>query len=120
MVVEKNVRLGLGEQTQKTKFKSEARNRIWNGPEDNADPFKGKKKSFSKVPFVGTLNLYLVTPDAMQKTKNWSDDPGLRKRPKTVENWTKSYIVIFLLFLGVFSAQDDRIDFSSFALRQAS
>ena len=114
------MRLGLGEQTQKTKFKSEARNRIWNGPEDNADPFKGKKKSFSKVPFVGTLNLYLVTPDAMQKTKNWSDHPGLRKRPKTVENWTKSNIVILLQFLGIFSAQDDGINFSSFALRQAS
>ena len=61
------------------------RNRIRNGPEDSADPFKSKKKSFSKVPLVGTLNLYLVTPDAMQKTKNWSDHPGLRKRPKTAE-----------------------------------
>ena len=66
--------------------------------------------------FVGTLNLYFVTPDAMQKTKNWSDHPGLRKRPKTVENWTKSNIVIFLQFLGVFPAQDDWTNFSSFAL----
>ena len=114
------MRLGLGEQTQKTKFKSEARNRIWNGPEDNADPFKGQKKSFSKVPFVGTLNLYLVTPDAMQKTKNWSDHPGLRKRPKTAEKLQYLILSSFQQFLDVFSAQDDRINFSSFALHQAS
>ena len=43
------------------------------------------KKKISKVPFVGTLNLYLVTPDTLQKMKNWSDHPGLRKRPKTVK-----------------------------------
>ena len=29
-----------------------------------------KYTCFSKVPFVGTLNLYLVMPNAMQKTKN--------------------------------------------------
>ena len=33
------MRLGFCEQTQKTKFKSEAWNRIWNGPEEGADPF---------------------------------------------------------------------------------
>ena len=32
---------------------------------------------------MGTLKLYRVTPDAMQKTKNWSDHHGLRKHPKT-------------------------------------
>ena len=30
---------------KKTKFKSEARNRIWNGPEDNTDPFISEKKT---------------------------------------------------------------------------
>ena len=50
------MRLGLGEQTQKTKFNSEARNGIWNGPEVSADPFISKKKNYSKVPFVGILN----------------------------------------------------------------
>ena len=94
------MRLGLGEQTQKTKLKSEAGNRILNGPEYSAGPFISKKKRFSKVPFVGTLNLYLVTPDALQKTKNWSDHPGLGKRLKTVAHWTKSNIVIFLQFLA--------------------
>ena len=69
---------------------------------------------------MGTLNLCLKMPEKMQKTTNKFDHPGLRKRPKTVENWTKSNIVIFLQFLGVFSAQDDRINFSSFALHQAS
>ena len=90
------------------------------GPEDSADPFISQKKSFSKVPFLGTLNLYLVTPDALQKTKKWSDHLWLRKHLKTLENWTKSNIVIFLQFLGVFSAQDDRTNFSSFPLDQAS
>ena len=47
--------------------------------------YKSKKKS-SKVPFVGTLNLCLETPDTMQKTRHRSELPGLRKRPKTVEN----------------------------------
>ena len=46
-LVFKNVRMGLGDQTQKTKFKCEARNRIWNGPEDCAGPFISQKK---KVP----------------------------------------------------------------------
>ena len=36
------------------------------------------------------------------------------------EDWTKSNIVIFLQFLGVFSAQDDRINFLSFASCHAS
>ena len=58
--------------------------------------------------------------ERIPKSKNESDHPGLRKRPKTVENWTKSNIVIFLQFWGVFSAQDDRTNFSSFALHQAS
>ena len=43
------------------------------------------KKSLSKVHFMGTVNLYLVRPDAMQKTKTWSEHPGLRKQPKTAE-----------------------------------
>ena len=63
------MRLGLGEQTQKTNFKSEAQNRIWNGPEDSADPFISQKKSLFNVHFVGTLNLYIVTPDILQKMK---------------------------------------------------
>ena len=41
--------------------------------------------SFSKVPYVVTLNLYLKMPDKMQKTRNWLMDCGLRKRQKTVK-----------------------------------
>ena len=69
---------------------------------------------------MGTLNLYLVTPDAMQKTKNWSDHPGLRKRPKTAEKLQYLILSSFRQFLAVVSAQDDGINFSSFAMRQAS
>ena len=84
------------------------------------DPFISRKKNSSKVPFVGTLNLCLETPDTMQKTRHKSELPGLRKRPKTVENWVKSNFLFFLQFLDVFSSYDDRINFSSFALCQAS
>ena len=35
---------------------------------------------------MGTLNLCLKMPEKMQKTKNESDHPGLRKRPKTKKN----------------------------------
>ena len=70
-----------------------------------------KKESFSNVPFEGTLNLYLVTPDAMQKTKNWSDHPGLRKRPKNAEKLQYLSLSSFRQFLDVFSAQGDRINF---------
>ena len=89
--------IGFGWTKAKNKIQIQglAWNRIWNGPEDSTDPFISKKKSFSKLPLVDTLNLYLVKPGALQKTKNWSNHPGLRKRPKTVENWTKSNIVIF-------------------------
>ena len=44
----------------------------------------------------------------------------LRKRPKTVENWVKSNFVLFEQFFDVFSAHDDRINYSSFALWRES
>ena len=83
-------------------------------------PLYKSEKNSSKVPFVGTLNLCLETPDTMQKTRHKSELPGLRKRPKTVENWVKSNFAFFQQFLDVFSSHDDRINFSSFALCQAS
>ena len=51
---------------------------------------------------MGTLNLYLETPDAMQKTKNWSDHPGLRKRPKTAKKITLFDFVQFSTVFGRF------------------
>ena len=69
---------------------------------------------------MGTLNLCLGMPDTKQKTKIQSDLPELRKRPKTAENLPKSKLEVFQLFLDVFSAQDDLIEFWSFALCQAS
>ena len=43
------MRLGLGDQRQKLKFKSEARNRILNGPEDSPDPFISWEKLFLQI-----------------------------------------------------------------------
>ena len=37
---------------------------------DFRDPLESENIFFSKVPFVGTLNLCLRMPDNMQKTKN--------------------------------------------------
>ena len=56
----------------------------------------------------------------MQKTKNWSNHPGLGKRPKTAEKLQYLILSSFLQFLDVFSAQDDPIYFLAFAMRQAS
>ena len=39
--------------------------------------------SVSENPVVGTLNLYLRMPDPMQKESAQSDNPALRRRPKT-------------------------------------
>ena len=50
-------------------------------------PFIGQKYKFLKVHFVGTLNLCLKMLGKMQKTRNESDHPGLRKRPNTGEKW---------------------------------
>ena len=49
-------------------------------------PIYKSKIKCSKVPLVGTLNLCLKMPEKMQKTRNESDHPGLRKRPKTIKN----------------------------------
>ena len=62
------------------------------------------KKKFSKVCLVGTLNLCLKEPEKMQKTRNQSDHPRQRKRPKTGKNQPNSNFAIFWQFLGVFSA----------------
>ena len=64
-----------------------------------------------KVPLVGTLNLYLKMPEKMQKNRNESDYPGLRKLLKTIKNLPTSKLTVFHQFLDVFSAQDDRIHF---------
>ena len=61
------MRLGSGEQMQKTKFKSEARNRIWNGPEDSADPFISEKNSFSDYGVQGIQTDRLGLTVSMQK-----------------------------------------------------
>ena len=87
---------------------------------DGQIPFIGQNIFVFKVPFVGTLNLCLKMPDPEQKTKNQSDHQELRKRPKTAEICRVSKIVVFHQFFDVFSAQDGRIKFSSFALCQAS
>ena len=56
-------------------------------------PFIRPEKNFFKVWVVGTLNLCLKVPEKMQKTRNQSDHPKLRKRPKTVKNQTNSNVV---------------------------
>ena len=71
-------------------------------------PLKGPKKFF-KVCLVGTLNLCLKEPEKMQKTRNQSDHPRQRKRPKTGKILPNSNFAIFWQFFGVFSAQSDRI-----------
>ena len=62
-------------------------------------PFKRPKKKFFKVFLVGTLNLCLKEPEKMQKTRNQSDHPRQRKRPKTGKILPNSN---FALFLAVF------------------
>ena len=74
-------------------------------------PLYRSKKKFPKVHLVGTLNLCLKMPEKMQKTRNESGHPVLRKPPKTIKNLPKSKLAIFHEFLDVFSAQDDRIHF---------
>ena len=46
------------------------------------------EKKFSKVCLVGTLNLCLKEPEKMQKTRNQSNHPRQKKRPKTGKNRT--------------------------------
>ena len=65
---------------------------------------------------MGTLSLCLKMPEKIQKTKNESDHPGLRKHQKPIENLPKSKLAIFHQFLDVFSAQDDWIHFSVFCI----
>ena len=60
-------------------------------------------KKFFKLCLVGTLNLCLKAPEQMQKTRNQSVHPWLRKRPKTVKNWSNSIFANFRQFFGVFS-----------------
>ena len=74
-------------------------------------PFIRPEKKFFKVCLVGTLNLCLKVPKKMQKTRNQSDHPRLRKRPKTVKNRRHLNWVDFWQFLDVFSVWHDRIDF---------
>ena len=50
-------------------------------------------------------------PEKMQKTRNKSDHPELRKRPKTNKNLPKSKLVVFHQFLDVLSAQDGQNNF---------
>ena len=85
-----------------------------------AEPFIGQNIFVFKVPFVGTLNLCLRMPDTKQKTRIQSDHPGLRKRPKTAEKPPIWISTNFEQFWDVFSAQEDQIEFWSFALCQAS
>ena len=68
------------------------------------NPFKMPKKIF-KVCLVGTLNLCLKEPEKMQKTRNQSDHPIQRKRPKTGKILPNSNFAIFWQFFLVFSAQ---------------
>ena len=65
---------------------------------------------------MGTLNLCLKMPDKMQKTRNESDYPGLRKHPKTGEKWSILILVNFLWSWDDFSAKDDRIHYFAFFL----
>ena len=53
------------------------------------------KLKFLKVPLVVTLNLCLKIAEKMQKTRNESDNPGLRKHTKTGEKWPISIMVNF-------------------------
>ena len=72
-------------------------------------PLKGKKKFF-KVYLVGTLNLCLKEPEKMQKTRNQSDNPRQRIRPKTGKILPNSNFAIFWqFFFLVFSAKSDQI-----------
>ena len=55
---------------------------------------------------MGTLKLCLKMLEKMQKTRNESDHPGLRKRPKTGEKWP---ILILVNFLWVFEVFQPRM-----------
>ena len=72
--------------------------------EDSQIPFKGQNIFVFKVPFVGTLNLYIKIPDTEQNTRTQSDHLGLRKRPKTNE---KHQFLILCKFLFIANFQID-------------
>ena len=65
-------------------------------------PLKVQKKIFI-VCLVGTLNLCLKEPEKMQKTRNQSDHPRQRKRPKTGKILPNSNFALFWQLFGVFS-----------------
>ena len=72
---------------------------IAQGPSKWPGPLYRSKKKFSEVPLVGTLNLCLKMPEKMQKTRNESDHPGLRKHPK---KWPILILVNFFMVFGGF------------------
>ena len=63
---------------------------------------------------MGTLNLCFREPEKMQKTRDKSDSPRLRKLPKTAPKLQNFNLADFLQFFNVFSVWDDRIDFYGF------
>ena len=65
---------------------------------------KVERKKFFKVCLVGTPYLCLREPEKMQKTRNQSDHPRQRKRPKTGKNRPNSNLAIYWQVLSVFSA----------------
>ena len=65
-------------------------------------PLYRSKIKVSQVPLVGTLNLCLKMPEKMQKTRNESEHPRLRKRPKPIKEIPKSKLAIFHNFFDVF------------------
>ena len=71
------------------------------------NPLDKAEKNFFKVWVVGTLNLCLKVPKKMQKTRNQSDHPRLRKRPKTVKNRPNSNVAFCWQFLDIFSAPNE-------------
>ena len=69
---------------------------------------------------MGTLNVYVRMPDALQKESAQSDNSGLRKRPYCVKKFTFSGCHSNHQFLDVFSALSYPIELIPFALCHAS
>ena len=66
-------------------------------------------KSFSKYTLWVLLTFLML--ETMQKIRNESDHPGLKKHPKTCEKLQILILVNLLWFWDDFSANDDRIHF---------
>ena len=66
----------------------------------------GSDSSQTEVCLVGTLNLCLKEPEKVHKTRNQSDHPRQRKRPKTGKNLPNFNFAILWQFFFSFLSQE--------------